>query len=44
MVTYIFLGEVGRLVAVRQREVEGVLKLLLSRVLVVDLTLDQISL
>lgn len=42
--THVCLGEVGRLVAVGQRDVEGVFKLLVSWVLVVDLTLDQISL
>ncbi len=42
--THICLWEVGGLLAVRQRDVKGVFKLLLSWVLVVDLTLDQISL
>lgn len=42
--THMAVGEVGRLLAVGQREVEGVLKRFLSGVLVVNLTLDQVFL
>lgn len=42
--THVSLRQVGWLVAVGQRDVERVFKELLSQVLVVDLTLDQVPL